>query len=125
MSALLPIAAILAILLGLAHSYLGERYILIRLFRRSDLPRLFGSDWFTRRTLRFAWHLTTVTFWGFAAILLLAGSPSGPDFRQHALIAVAATFFISGVLALVASRGRHLSWVVFLAIGVLILLASP
>ena len=61
---LLFLAAGLVLLVGLAHSYLGERYILIRLFRRSDLPHLFGSDVFTRRTLRFAWHLTTVAWWG-------------------------------------------------------------
>jgi len=56
----LAAAALLIPALGAAHSVLGERYILIRLFRRSDLPKLFGSDTFTRRTLRFAWHLTTV-----------------------------------------------------------------
>ena len=62
-------AASLAFLIGLAHSYLGERYILIRLFRR-ELPRLFGSDDFTKQTLRFVWHLTTVSWWGLAAILV-------------------------------------------------------
>ena len=35
-----------------------------------DLPRLFGSDWFTRRTLRFAWHITSVAWLGFAALLV-------------------------------------------------------
>lgn len=55
----LLMAALLAFGLGLAHSVLGERYILRRLLRRPDLPALFGSDDFTKRTLRFAWHLTT------------------------------------------------------------------
>ena len=103
LNALLLIAAILALLLGVAHSYLGERYILVRLFRRSDLPKLFGSDWLTRRTLRFGWHLTTVAFWGFVAILLLAGGSSGTGFRQHVLMAVAVTFFVSSVIALAAT----------------------
>ncbi|HSC80175.1 MAG TPA: hypothetical protein VLC08_07470, partial [Chitinolyticbacter sp.] len=66
----LYLAALLAGLLGLAHSVLGECYILIRLFRRQDLPKLFGSQDFTLRTLRFAWHLTTLAWWGFAALLL-------------------------------------------------------
>jgi hypothetical protein len=57
MSGLAFIAAGLAVLLGVAHSYLGERYILVRLFKRSDLPKLFGGQEFTRHTLRFAWHL--------------------------------------------------------------------
>ena len=56
------IAAALAVLLGVAHSYLGERYILTRLFRRGDLPRLFGGVEFTQQTLRFAWHLTSVAW---------------------------------------------------------------
>ncbi|MFT5881048.1 MAG: hypothetical protein ACI86X_002187 [Moritella sp.] len=58
--------ALLAIFIGLVHSYLGELFILTRLFRQ-DLPKLLGNDWFTKRILRFAWHLTTVAWWGFAA----------------------------------------------------------
>lgn len=56
--AMLYLAALLVLATGIAHSYLGERYILIRLFRRSDLPKLFGGTAFTVGTLRFAWHLT-------------------------------------------------------------------
>jgi hypothetical protein len=43
---------------------------------------------------------------------------------QHALTAIAVTFFVSSVIALAATRGRHLSWIVFLAIAVLVVLAS-
>lgn len=122
---LLLSAAALAVLLGLAHSYLGERYVLTRLFRRTPLPKLFGSDWFTRRTLRFAWHLTTVSFWGLAALLVLAASsPTDADFRQGALVTVAVTFLVSAVVAFTATRGRHLSWIVFVAMAALILLAN-
>ncbi len=63
MQTLLYIGALLAIGIGIAHSYLGERYILIRLFRRDDLPKLFGGPEFTIQTLRFAWHLTTIAWW--------------------------------------------------------------
>ncbi|MGH1352935.1 MAG: hypothetical protein ACRBBN_19335, partial [Methyloligellaceae bacterium] len=56
--------------IGIAHSYLGEKYILIRLFRKNDLPKLFGGSEFTKNTLRFAWHLTTVAWFGFAFILI-------------------------------------------------------
>jgi hypothetical protein len=70
------VAAFLAFSVGVAHSVLGERYILIRLFRRSDLPQLLGSTEFTTRTLRFAWHLTTIAWWGAAALFFaLAQSP--------------------------------------------------
>jgi hypothetical protein len=114
------IAAVLALAIGVAHSWLGERYVLMRLFRRHNIPHLFGSDDFTKRTLRFAWHLTTVSWFGTAALLLiLASSPLDATARLLSR-AMAATFLVSAVIALVASRGRHLSWVVFLLIAGLI-----
>lgn len=45
-------------------------------FNRQDLPYLFGSDVFKARTLRFAWHLMTVTWWGPAVLLLNVASAS-------------------------------------------------
>jgi hypothetical protein len=111
-------AAALLVALAVAHSALGERYILVRLFRRQDLPKLFGSDRFTRRTLRFAWHVTSVAWLGFAAILWqLDELPHGA--ARGVLAAVALTFFVSGVVSLVGSRGRHLSWLAFLAVAAL------
>ena len=112
---LLCVAAALTVLIGLAHSYLGERYILTRLFRR-PLPPLFGSDGFTRRTLRFAWHLTTVAWYGFAALLLLWARQGG---RATELRIVALTFLVTALVTLISSRGRHLAWPVFLAIAIL------
>lgn len=123
MNTMMPlIAAALCIAVGIAHSWLGERYVLIRLFRRSDLPTLFGSDWFTRRTLRFAWHLTSIAWWGFAALLLVVNEP-GVDLRTWTLHSIAIVFGISGLLTLGASRGKHLAWIVFLAIAGLALSA--
>jgi len=48
MSVPLLVASVVAVLLGVAHSYLGERYVLVRLLRRDDLPRLFGGVEFTK-----------------------------------------------------------------------------
>lgn len=120
----LLIAAALTILIGLAHSYLGERYMLIRLFRRTDLPSLFGSDWFTKRTLRFAWHITSIAWWGFAAILIALAKEDLQNPRQITLQAIAVTFGVSALLTVTASRGRHFAWIVFLAIAVLSWLAA-
>jgi len=117
---MLAAAATLMILLGLAHSVLGERYLFIRLFRRPDLPKLFGGTAFTTRTLRFAWHLTTVIAWGLAAVVLQVGNLPDADGRRIALI-LAVTLLISGLLPLVITRGRHLSWLVLLASGGLLL----
>lgn len=112
-------AALLTLLVGLAHSYLGERYVLTRLFRRTPLPKLMGSEGAMRRVLRFAWHLTTVAWWGFAALLVLFAMDGRFDSRRVTLLVVAGTFGVSAAITGVTSRGRHLAWVVFLAIAVL------
>ena len=115
MEALLYFAAILAVALGLAHSVLGEKYILIRLFQRENLPRLFGSTEFTIRTLRFAWHLTTVAFFGFGALLVHAGQ--GDLTIPGTLRIIGITCIASGLLPLFFTRGKHLSWLILFAIG--------
>lgn len=111
---MLIVAAILIVAIGIAHSYLGERYILTRLFRQ-PLPKLFGDDTFTRQTLRFAWHLTTIAWFGFAALLLSVYFEVLS--RSNLLYVIAVTFALTAITALLASRGRHLSWIVFGAIS--------
>ncbi len=115
----LLIAAGLAVVLAAAHSYLGERYILIRLLRRDDLPRLLGGVEFTKQTLRFAWHITSIAWLGLAALLLVMSSAPGGAERTQARV-IAAVFGLSGLVALLGSRGRHLSWIVFLVIAALV-----
>lgn len=112
------IAAILLFLIGIAHSYLGERYILIRLFRRNDLPILFGGTEFTQNTLRFAWHLTTVTWFGFAFILVSLASDRFSIETIAGIIGV--IFSIHFVVSFLFSKGRHFSWLVFLIISLAI-----
>ena len=113
------IAALLAFSTGIAHSVLGERYILIRLFRHNDLPKLFGGTEFTTRTLRFAWHLTTIAWWGAAALFFaMAQAPLTSSLVSSILGVV---FFATALVSFVVSRGRHLSWLVFVAISAIAL----
>lgn len=118
----LYLAALLAAALGLAHSVLGERYILVRLFRRESLPKLFGSSTFTTRTLRFAWHITTVAWWGFAALLVQLGQ--GTPTASSTARVIGCTFILCGLLPLIITRGRHISWLVLFVIGGIALAAS-
>jgi hypothetical protein len=118
MNGALVSAAVLTALLAAAHSYLGERYILIRLFRREDIPKLFGGTTFTKQTLRFAWHLTSVLAVGFAALLIVLARPGGGDPQVQARV-IGVTFGACGVVALVGSRGRHLAWIAFFAMAAL------
>lgn len=111
---MLLIAAILTIAIGLSHSYLGERYILTRLFRRS-VPKILGSEAFTKTTLRFAWHITTIAWMGFAVVLLMIHFREVS--RTNLLIIIGVTFAASAITSLLASRGRHYSWIVFGAIS--------
>ena len=115
MKEFLYLAAFLAVALGIAHSVLGERYILVRLFRRDNLPKLFGSPEFTTRTLRFAWHITTVAWFGFGALLLHAGR--GDLTTSGTLRIIGITYILSGLLPLFITRGKHLSWLVLFAVG--------
>ncbi len=113
---LLIIASFLLILIGFIHSYLGEKYILIRLFKRDNLPKILGSDYFTKRVLRFAWHLTTVSWWGFSAILYFLSNPSFNN-RFEILLTISVVFTISGLISFLFTRGKHLSWLFFFSIA--------
>ena len=115
---MLILAATLAIFIGVVHSYLGERYILNRLFTRNNLPRLFGSDWFTKRVLRFAWHLTTVAWWGFAAILYIISVANG-NIQKQILIVISGVFLVNGLLSSTFTKGKHVSWIIFWSISVI------
>jgi hypothetical protein len=104
------------------HSVLGERYLLTRLFKHECFPKIFKKTEFAARTIRFAWHITSIAWWGFAAILIqfAQGSASMPGIAQ----AIAVTFIATGLVALIASRAKHLAWPVFLAIGAIAFYAS-
>ncbi|MEQ1517185.1 MAG: hypothetical protein ABL931_11930 [Usitatibacteraceae bacterium] len=118
---MLLLATALLLTTGVAHSYLGERYILIRLFQRENLPKLFGSTAFTIGTLRFVWHLTTVAWCGLAYLTFIAGY--GGISREQVLLVVGVVALVSAAFPLYFTRGKHLSWIVFLAVGALVLVA--
>lgn len=124
MAALLAVAAVLAFGVGLAHSTLGERYLIGRLLRRhrDALPPLFGGTEFSARTLRFAWHLTTVAWWGFAVLLALLARRA-LTFQSVSWV-LAGTFLATFAVTFLASRGRHLAWIVFLVIGAICVVAA-
>jgi hypothetical protein len=115
---MLTVAALIIVVLAVAHSWLGERYLLMRLFRRCDMPPLLGSADFTKNTLRFVWHLVTVMALGWA-LLLLQLAARAPAAEMAVLIGAA--LIVSGLLPLFWTRARHLSWVGLMAAGVLCL----
>jgi hypothetical protein len=122
MQAALYFAAALLAVVGIAHSWLGERYILRRLFRRADIPKLFGNSEFTTRTLRFAWHVTSVAWWGYSAILVLLANP--PAGSSAVGLVIGCTFLAHFAIVLAGSRGKHLAWVAFLILGIVVVYAT-
>lgn len=115
MSTLLYIAAFFAFAVGIAHSYLGERKILLPLIQRGDLPKIRGSEETTATTIRIAWHVTTILFWVVGVVLIFMAR-NALHFQSITAI-LAGTFLPLGILSLIASRGRHVSWLPFLIIG--------
>lgn len=113
---MLTAAAVILCLLAVAHSLLGERFIISRLLRRNDLPKVFGSASFTAQTLRYCWHLTTVMGLGIAFLLIQLGNG---DTTAALVRTLAVTMFIATALAIIVTRGRHLSWVGLLMAGIM------
>lgn len=122
MESLLYFAAFLLVVVSFAHSYLGERFILSRLFKRDNLPKILGSDDFTKRTLRFAWHLTSVAWLGLASIIVALAQPELSEQLVGKIIA--GTFALHFLMALFGSKGKHLSWILFGATTVLVLMGT-
>ncbi len=121
MQTALYLAAALVLLVALAHSYLGERYLLAQVFRNKP-SAILDSRGFAGRTLRVAWHITSIAWLGFAALLVLLALGKAPPAAIAAVIGW--TFLVHGVVALVASRGNHLSWILFLTVGALAIYAQ-
>lgn len=112
---LLVFAASILLLTSVLHSVLGERFILQPLFRRNDLPTLFGDPVFVARTLRFVWHLFSIAFVGLAGILIAVAAQASDAVLTGAVSAAAAA---SAVVTAAISRGRHFSWVAFAAVAI-------
>ena len=109
---LLPVAAATLAFIGAIHSYLGERHVLQPILALPDLPKLGGSRDYMASVLRFAWHLTSVAWWGTSVTLLLMWRGQGAAAIGATL---AATFALHGVIILSVKNGtRHPAWPLFL-----------
>lgn len=112
----LAAAAVLTVVVGIVHSWLGEIRIITPLVAGPQRAPLMEQSAFARKIVRFAWHITTLAWWGFAAILAaFATGPLGGHDRI-VLAAIAVTFAVSGLVSFIISRGRHIGWPLFLAI---------
>jgi hypothetical protein len=119
---LLLLAAVILISIGIAHSYLGERYVFGRLFALRDLPLLHHGRRYTEMVIRFAWHLTSVAWWGFAAVIIAL---SNGLYSAHVVGGiVGCTLLLTGTIIIVTAGIRHPAWWAFLVAGALTVFAT-
>jgi hypothetical protein len=105
-------AGVLMILIGIAHSVIGE-ILIFRQLRAGTIVPLLAPAPLRERHLRILWanwHLTSVLGWGLAALLILIAV--APDPSSHALqVRIIAVATLAGsLLVLYATRGRHPGW---------------
>jgi len=117
---LLSGAALLAITAAV-HSLLGERRLLQPVLRRP--AGLLASSDLARFVLRFAWHLTSLT-WLVLAIVLTTLALQPASMLKSTATATGIAFTFAGTFDAIASRGRHVGWPLLMGIGVVALLAA-
>lgn len=105
-------AGMLMILIGIAHSVIGE-ILIFRQLRAGTIVPLLAPGPLRERHLRILWanwHLTSVLGWGLAALLILIAV--APDPSSHALhVRIIAIATLAGsLLVLYATKGRHPGW---------------
>jgi hypothetical protein len=114
-------AAIFAVITGLAHSILGERRLIGPLLDNAR-PGILKNE-LARRILRFAWHITTLSWIAQAAILIILVT-FPPEFQGRSIVLViGASFLLMAVVSIGISHGRHVGWPMLAATGVAALAA--
>jgi hypothetical protein len=116
-SAALLTAAVLTVIIGLVHSWLGEVRLIGPLLAPDTRNGLLAKSDFARSVLRFAWHLTTVAWIGIGAVFAIFARGGLGQNERGALLALALTMLATGLVILYTGRGRHWAWPVFLAIA--------
>jgi len=109
----LQIAGVLAILVAIGHGVIGE----LRVFDRAQIepPR-------TRTLLRGIYQASTVAWIGIG-VLLIAAPTFGSQAARRWVIAVAVVVYAYAAVGnAMATRGRHIGWVLMVVVMVLALM---
>jgi hypothetical protein len=115
-------------LLGLTaavHSLLGERRLLRPLLRKTDpgQTNVILNSTLGRFLIRFAWHLTSLSWLVLAASLLTLQFQPEQALR-NTLVATGVVFTAAGIFDAFGSKGRHIGWPLLTAIGIAALMAT-
>jgi hypothetical protein len=114
-------AAALSVVVGMAHSVLGEVLIFSRMRHGGFIPtngaRLIGEGHV--RILWASWHVLTVFGWCIAAILFWLSQASQSTAHAPLAKAVALSMLVGAVLVFVGTKARHPGWAGLLGVAVL------
>ncbi|WP_106794959.1 hypothetical protein [Aquimarina sp. Aq78] len=124
------IAGILCFLLGIVHSILGEYLIFNSKRNKGSLVPSKKTVELKERHLRIlwaTWHLASAFGWGIGAILIkISVEQSELDSTSIGFIiqSIMYTMFLSSLLVLIGTKGKHPGWVVLLIIGILLVIGN-
>ena len=109
---MLWVAIGLLVIMALFHTLIGERYILQPVKNQAQLPKLWGSEQATFRTIQATWQLVSVLWLGLAATLT-AIQLAPENAIRITLFVFAGVFGVLAIVPLVWDAGKHKTWIVF------------
>jgi drug/metabolite transporter (DMT)-like permease len=130
MNTYLFIAGILYFLMGIIHSILGEYLIFKNKRNKGNIVPSIRSRELKERHLRIiwaTWHLSSLLGWCIGVILIkisLEQNELNSSITGFIVQLVIYTTFISSLLVLIGTKGKHPGWIGFLLIGVLLIIGS-
>lgn len=124
------VAGILCFILGLVHSILGEYLIFKNKRNRGSLVPTKVNAELKERHLRIiwaTWHLASFFGWCLGIFLIKISfdhSKLDPEFINFTIHSTIITMFVSSLLVLIGTKGKHPGWIVLLVIGILLLIGN-
>ncbi len=103
-------AAILVTITAGVHSILGERRLIGPLLSASQSGPGILQNELARRILRYAWHVTSLSWIAEAAILIIAGTLLPLPQSRLIILVIGVSFLVMALISLALSRGRHIGW---------------
>jgi len=125
MNGFLFAAGILAIIVGIVHSVLGELMIFRHLRIDSVVPTR-GSTTLRERNVRIiwaTWHIASIFGWAMAAILLYLSQRAATDASEFFVLCIAWAMCLCGLLVFIATKAAHPGWVGLITVAILCWLA--
>lgn len=128
MNILYLISSMLLLVLGIGHTllgeWIGERVLVKKSVGFSYFPDDRAKDALSKRIIRIAWHSTSITWCGLAAIVLYLSFLPSDAVSKSVICIISATMIVISIVATLTVRFRNTKGVLFLIIGILLFLGS-